>query len=176
MQVPLGVLTQQKPEDKTANTLEQIIRFCLNLNKRAHIELNKFEKISYFSLISRSEGCISSATFYFFYIESLVYMKDVFKQPDHPNSILSQIESTFAKNQSRTKKTSFCSAQYLEQPTRFFKTTKGLNTYKLLLIDFTYFSITICCFLIIIIFAVFIIIVIILITNIITIIITVIYC
>ena len=98
MQVPLGVLTQQKPEDKTANTLEQIIRFCLNLNKRAHIELNKFEKISYFSLISRSEGCISSATFYFFYIESLVYMKDVFKQPDHPNSILSQIKSTFAKN------------------------------------------------------------------------------
>ena len=35
MQVPLGVLTQQKPEDKTANTLEQMYTFLFELEQES---------------------------------------------------------------------------------------------------------------------------------------------
>ena len=35
MQVPLGVLAQQKPEDKTANTLEQMYTFLFELEQES---------------------------------------------------------------------------------------------------------------------------------------------
>ena len=55
------------------------IRFCLNLDSKAHIGLTEFEKINSLPINGRLEQCTSSMSFkYFNYLRPL-YMNDVFK-------------------------------------------------------------------------------------------------
>ena len=56
------------------------IRFCLNLDSKAHIGLTEFEKINWLPINDRFEQCISSLTFKYFNYLSPLYMNDVFKQ------------------------------------------------------------------------------------------------
>ena len=55
------------------------IRFCLNLNNRAHIGLAEFEKINWLPINGGFEQCICSMTFKYFSNLSPLYMNDVFK-------------------------------------------------------------------------------------------------
>ena len=55
------------------------IRFCLNLNNRAHIGLTEFEKINWLPINDQFEQCICSMTFKYFNNLSPLYMNDVFK-------------------------------------------------------------------------------------------------
>ena len=61
------------------------IRFCLNLDSKAHIGLTKFDKINWLPISDRFEQCISLMTLkdfkYFNYLSPL-YMNDVFKLAD----------------------------------------------------------------------------------------------
>ena len=55
------------------------IRFCLNLDSKAHIGLTKFEKINWLPINDQFEQCISSMTFTYFNYLSPLYMSDAFK-------------------------------------------------------------------------------------------------
>ena len=56
------------------------ICFCLNLDRKAHIGLTKFEKINWLPINDQFEQCISSMTFTYFNYLSPLYMSDAFKQ------------------------------------------------------------------------------------------------
>ena len=55
------------------------IRFCLNLDSKAHIGLTEFEKINWLPMNDWFEQCISSVTFYYFNYLSPLCMNDLFK-------------------------------------------------------------------------------------------------
>ena len=62
------------------------IRFCLNLNYRAHIGQKEFEQINWLPVNDRFKQIISSMSFKFCNNTSLPYMSDVFKPAGQPNT------------------------------------------------------------------------------------------
>ena len=55
------------------------IRFCLNLDSKAHVGLTKYEKTNWLCINDQFEQCISSMTFKYFNYLSPLRMNDVFK-------------------------------------------------------------------------------------------------
>ena len=55
------------------------IRFCLNLNSRAHIGITEFEKINWLLINDRFKQCICSMTFKYLNYLSPLYINDAFK-------------------------------------------------------------------------------------------------
>ena len=71
---------------KLLRTLQnKCIPFYLNLNNRAHIGLDEFEKTNWLSINDLFEQCITSTTFKFFNSKYPAYM-NVFKQAGHPKT------------------------------------------------------------------------------------------
>ena len=62
------------------------IRSCLNLNNRAHIGRNEFQKTSWLRVVNRFEHIISSMSFKFCNNTSPRYMNDVLKSTGQPNT------------------------------------------------------------------------------------------
>ena len=62
------------------------IRLCLNLDNRAHIGQNYFEKIDWRPLNDRYEQTISSMSFKFCNNTGPLYMDDIFKLAGQPNT------------------------------------------------------------------------------------------
>ena len=62
------------------------IRFCLNLNNRAHVGRNEFEQINWLPVNDRCKQIITSMSFKFCNNTSLPYMSDVFKSACQPNT------------------------------------------------------------------------------------------
>ena len=62
------------------------IRFCLNLNNRAHIGRNEFEQIDWVPVNDRFKQIISSMSFKFCNNTSPPDMSDVFKSAGKPNT------------------------------------------------------------------------------------------
>ena len=61
------------------------IRYCLNLNERAHVGLNEFQRINWLRINDRFEQCVRSRTLNFFNNKCPAYMNDVLKLTGHPN-------------------------------------------------------------------------------------------
>ena len=62
------------------------IRFCLNLNNRAHIGQKEFEQINWLPFNDRFKQIISSVSFKFCNNTSPPYMNHVFKPAGQPNT------------------------------------------------------------------------------------------
>ena len=62
------------------------IRFCLNMNKRAHIGQKEFEQINWLPVNDRFKQIISSMSFKFCNNTSPPYMNDVFQPAGQPNT------------------------------------------------------------------------------------------
>ena len=76
----LSTIFQSKNRLKQAyKYLKKCIRFCLNVNSKAHIGLTEFEIINWLPINDRFEQCISSMTFKYFNNLNALYMNDVFK-------------------------------------------------------------------------------------------------
>ena len=65
---------------------KKCIRFCLNLNYRAHIRQKEFEQINWLPVNNRFKQIISSMSFKFCNNTSPSYMNDVFNPAGQPNS------------------------------------------------------------------------------------------
>ena len=59
------VKLNERLKTKLQKLQKKSIRFYLNWNNRAHINLSKFEKINWLSINDRLEQCVSSTAFQF---------------------------------------------------------------------------------------------------------------
>ena len=108
------------------------IRFCLNLDSKAHIGLTKFEKINWLPINDRFEQCISSMTFKFFNYLSPLYMNDVFKLA-HQNttatrSSLFKLRQPLRKTNLGQKNLSYVVPSIWNKLPNFLKRTDNINT------------------------------------------------
>ena len=109
------------------------IRFCLNLDSKAHIGLTEFEKINWLPINDRFKQCISSVIFKFFNFFSSLYMNDVFKLIDQNTATTRtsffKSSQTLRKINHGQKICSYVAPSTYKLPD-FLKTTDNVNTYK----------------------------------------------
>ena len=118
------------------------LRFCLNLNNRAHIGRNEFEQINWLPVNDRFKQFISSVSFKFCNNTSPPYMNDVFEPAGQPNATARA--SLLKLNQplrriNHSQNISYIAPIIWNNLPNSLKTTDNLNTYKhisLLLISF----------------------------------------
>ena len=73
------IASLSKAEDIVKRKDSKCIRFCVNLNNRAHGGLTEWEKINWLPVNDRFEQCITSMAFTLFNNTSLPYMNVAFK-------------------------------------------------------------------------------------------------
>ena len=76
----------KKLKNKIQTTQNKCVRFCLNLDKMAHISQNEFEKLNWLPISDRINQCILSTTFKFVSDRGPNYLKCF-------NGLLKAIES-----------------------------------------------------------------------------------
>ena len=77
----------KKVKNKIQTTQNKCVRFCLNLDKMAHISQNEFEKLNWLPISDRINQCILSTTFKFVNDMGPNYLNEVF------NGLLKAIET-----------------------------------------------------------------------------------
>ena len=78
----------KKLKDKIQTTQNKCIRFCLNLDKIAHISQNEFEKLNWLPISNRINQCILSTTVKFVNDIGLNYLNEVFQWATESNRTL----------------------------------------------------------------------------------------
>ena len=69
----------EKLKNKIQTTQNKCVRFCLNLDKMAHISQNGFEKLNWVPISDRINQCILSITFKFGNDIGSNYLNEVFQ-------------------------------------------------------------------------------------------------
>ena len=110
------------------------IRFCLNLNNRAHIGRNELEQINWLSVNDRFKQIISTMSFKICNNTSPPYMGDVFKPAGQPNtttraSLLKLIQPLRRTNPGEINISYIAPIIWNNLPNSL-KTTDNLNSYK----------------------------------------------
>ena len=110
------------------------IRFCLNLNNRAHIGQKEFEQINWLPVNDRFKQIISSMSFKFCNNTSPPYMNDVFKPAGQPNTTtrasLLKLNQPLRRTNHGQNNISYIAPIIWNNLSNSFKTTDNLNTYK----------------------------------------------
>ena len=110
------------------------IRFCLNLNNRAHIEQKEFEKINWLPVNDRFKQVISSMSFKFCNNTSPPYMNDVFKPAGQPNTTtrasLLKLNQPLRRTNHDQNNISYVGPIIWNNLPNSLKTKGNLNTYK----------------------------------------------
>ena len=75
-------------KNKIQTTQNKCVRFCLNLDKMAHISHNEFEKLNWLPIIDRINQCILSTTFKFVSDMGPNYMNEVLQWAAESNRTL----------------------------------------------------------------------------------------
>ena len=110
------------------------IRFCLNLNSRAHIGQKEFEKINWLPINDRFKQVISSMSFKFCNNTSPPYLNDVFKPAGQPNATtrvsLLKLNQPLRRTNHGQNNISYIALIIWNNLPNSLKTTDNLNTYK----------------------------------------------
>ena len=110
------------------------IRFCLNLNNRAHIGRNEFEQINWLPLNDRFKQIISSMSFKFCNNTSPPYMSDVLKPAGQPNTTtrasLLKLSQPLRRTNHDQNNISYIAPIIWNNLRNSLKTTGNLNAYK----------------------------------------------
>ena len=69
----------KKLKNKIQTTQNKCVRFCLNLDKMAHISQNEFEKLNWLPISNRINQCILSTIFEFVNDMGSNYLNEVFQ-------------------------------------------------------------------------------------------------
>ena len=78
----------KKLKNKIQTTHNKYVRFCLNLDKMAHISQNEFDILNWLPISDRISQCILSTTFKFFNGMGPNYLNEVFQWAAESNRIL----------------------------------------------------------------------------------------
>ena len=120
-------------KSKLQTLQNKCIRFCLNLDSKAHMGLTEFGKINWLPINYRFEQCISSMTFKYFNYFSSLYWNDVFKLADQNTTAtrtsLFKLSETLRSNHGQ-KRLSYVAPSIWDKLPDFLKTTDNVNTYK----------------------------------------------
>ena len=120
-------------KSKLQTLQNKCIRFCLNLDSKAHMGLTEFGKINWLPINYRFEQCISSMTFKYFNYLSSLYWNDVFKLADQNTTAtrtsLFKLSETLRSNHGQ-KRLSYVAPSIWDKLPDFLKTTDNVNTYK----------------------------------------------
>ena len=110
------------------------IRFCLNLNNRAHIGQNEFKQINWLPVNDRLKQIISSMSFKFCNNTRPPYMIDVFKPACQPNTTtrasLLKLNQFLRRTNHGQYNISYIALNIWNNLPNSLKTTDNLNTYK----------------------------------------------
>ena len=110
------------------------IRFCLNLNNRAHIGRNEFKHINWLPVNDRLKQIISSTLFKFCNNTSPPYMNDVFKPAGQPNTTtrasLLKLNQPLRRTNHGQNNISYIAPIIWNNLPNSLKTSDNLNTYK----------------------------------------------
>ena len=68
----------KKFKTKLQTLQNKCVRFCLQLDNRAHIKITEFKKINWLPVDFRFRQCLAANVFKFFDDKCPLYMKDVF--------------------------------------------------------------------------------------------------
>ena len=77
----------KKLKNKIQTTQNKCVRFCLNLDKMAHISQNEFEKLNWLPISDRINQCILSTTFKFVNDMGPNYLNEVFQWATESNRL-----------------------------------------------------------------------------------------
>ena len=106
--------------------------FYLNLNNRARVGQNEFEKINWLPIKDRLEQIISSVSFKFCNNTSLPYMNDVFKPAGQSNTTTRasslKLNQTLRRNNQGHKNISYIAPIFWNNIPNSLKITENLNT------------------------------------------------
>ena len=78
----------KKLKNKIQTSQNKCVRFCLNLDKMAHISQNEFEKLNWLPISNRINQYILSTTFKFVIGMGLNYLNEVFQWAAESNRTL----------------------------------------------------------------------------------------
>ena len=110
------------------------IRFCLNMNKRAHIGQKEFEQINWLPVNDRSKQIISSMSFKLCNDTSPPYMNDAFKPVGQPNtttrSSLLKLNQPLWRTNHDQNNISYIAPIIWSNSPNSLETTNNFNTYK----------------------------------------------
>ena len=110
------------------------IRFCLNLNNRAHIGQKEFEKINWLPINDHFKQVISSMSFKFCNNTSPPYMNDVFKPAGQPSTTtrasLLKLNQPLRRTNHGQNNISYIAPIMWNNLPNSLKTTDNLSTYK----------------------------------------------
>ena len=116
----------------TLQTLQnKCVRFCLQLDKRAHVGITEFKKINQLPVDYRFRQCLASNAFKFFEDRSPLYMKDIFDKSwiSHAISQASTRNSTMRTNYDQNCISFLAPSVQSNLPNELTRCT-NLNTFK----------------------------------------------
>ena len=124
----------QKIKNKIKITQNKCIRYCLQLDKMAHIFKNKFETLIWLPVKDRFNQSISSIVFKYFTKQCLSYLNEVFELacPNNlraRNSYLKLI-CLFQKTNMGQNALSFIGPSIWNKTPEVLKKTNSINTFK----------------------------------------------
>ena len=114
-------------KNKIETTQNKCVRFCLNLDKMAHISQNEFEKLNWLPISDRINECILSTTFKFVNDMGPIYLNEVFQWAAEINRTLRnnylKLKHPFRKTTASQKllSTFFFRSLKIEQIARVYK-------------------------------------------------------
>ena len=75
------------------------VRFCLQLDNKAHVGITEFKHINWLPVNYRFRRCLAANVFKFFDDKCPVYMKDVFNKLNLNKKLYYETKSTIKENQ-----------------------------------------------------------------------------
>ena len=124
----------KKLKDKIQTTQNKCIRFCLNLDKIAHISQNEFEKLNWLPISNRINQCILSTTVKFVNDIGLNYLNEVFQWAAESNRTLRndylKLKHPFRKTTAGQNSLSFLGPSKWNKLPESTKKCNNINTFK----------------------------------------------
>ena len=124
----------KKLKNKIQTTQNKCVRFCLNLDKMAHISQNEFEKLNWLPISDRINQCILSTTFKFVNDMGPNYLNEVFQWAAESNRTLRndylKLKHPFRKTTAGQNSLSFLSPSEWSKLPESTKKCNNINTFN----------------------------------------------
>ena len=124
----------KKLKNKIQTTQNKCVRFCLNLDKMAHISQNEFEKLNWLPISDRINQCILSTTFKFVNDMGPNYLNEVFQWAAESNRTLRndylKLKHPFRKTTAGQNSLSFLGPSKWNKLPESTKKCNNINTFK----------------------------------------------
>ena len=123
----------RKLTQKIQTAQNKCIRFCLNLDNRAHIGVNEFKTIKWLPTNERFKQCVCVNAYKFFHSRSPIYMSDIFHKCDYNHytrRATHRLKQPFKNTNIGQKSLSFIGPRLWNNLNSNLKLAKSANVFK----------------------------------------------